>query len=159
MEDKWVKKMLDERYYAGFSQRVIAFFYDMFSLLVVLCLVGSVSTWWVVSRSNAPDDATLTQLMDYIYEYEFHLVIINTVVLSLTAIVFHFILPAFKRQTIGMKMVGLYLLDENANEITKGQYLKRELLKLVLFPTLFMLLIGKGKRPLYDRMTGVYLLE
>ncbi|MCD8510510.1 MAG: hypothetical protein LRY73_11990 [Bacillus sp. (in: Bacteria)] len=56
-------------------------------------------------------------------------------------------------------MMGLYLLDENAEQITRTQYLKRELYKLILFPTLIMVVIGKAKRPLYDRKTGTYLLE
>lgn len=158
-EDKWVNKMLDEKYYANGFQRVAAFFYDMFSLLIVVSIFGAVSTWVVVSRSNAPADAGIPELMDYIYANEFHLVVYNTIFLTIVAIVFHFVLPTMSRQTVGMKMMGLYLLDEDAEQITKTQYLKRELYKIILFPTLVMVIIGKAKRPLYDRKTGTYLLE
>ncbi|MCD8510511.1 MAG: hypothetical protein LRY73_11995 [Bacillus sp. (in: Bacteria)] len=79
------------------------FFYDMFSLLIVISIIGAVSTWVVVSSSNAPATAGLPELMDYIYTYEYHLIVYNSIFLTIVAIIFHFVLPTMNRQTVGMK--------------------------------------------------------
>ncbi|OIJ11621.1 hypothetical protein BKP35_11825 [Anaerobacillus arseniciselenatis] len=155
MEQRWVEKMLDEKHHATAFNRSCAFFYDMVVLVVVLVMTSVVTTWWMGHQSNAPHSLEGVQLREYILEHEFHLFVINWIVLATVGILFQFIFPMMKRKTIGMRMVGLYLKDEHAKDISKGTYLKRECLKLVLFPTMFI----KGKRPLYDRLTKTYLLK
>lgn len=161
--------MLDEKYHVGMFHRILAFFFDMVALAITLMIVGSITTGWMVVQSNAPaaegSDAVgtvsaenLTAIREYIMEHEFHLMVINWIVLAGVVLLMQYIFPMFKRKTIGMKILGLYLKDENAQEITKTQYIKREFYKLILFPTMF-LMRGKEKRALYDRKAKVYLLN
>ncbi|OIJ15490.1 hypothetical protein BKP35_00400 [Anaerobacillus arseniciselenatis] len=169
MDQKWIEKMLDEKHYAGIVSRLVAFFYDLVALVVTFIVVGNVMTMWLVVQSNSPmtedvspmgalSGVNLTELRAYIYEHEFHLMVINWIVIVLALLLIQYIFPMFKRQTIGMKILGLYLKDEKAQDITKKQYLKRELFKLIMFPTIFQM-FGKEKRPLYDRRAKVYLLK
>ncbi|RXJ02405.1 hypothetical protein DS745_06790 [Anaerobacillus alkaliphilus] len=157
MEEKWVNKFLDEKYQASFFSRLLAIFYDLITLAVVLIISGILMTWWMFHQSNAPDTSNLFYIREYIWEHEFHLFVINWIVLGIVAIVVQYIIPMFSKQTVGMKMVGLYLRDENANEISKSQYAKREMLKVFLFPTIFFS-FKKGKRPLYDQYSKTFLL-
>lgn len=158
MEQKWVNKMLDEKYQAGLFSRLVALFYDLVTLTVALLIVGTLTTRWMYGQTNAPELNNMVIIRQYIWEHEFHLFVINWVVLATIAILIQYIFPTFSKQTVGMKMVGLYLRDENAKEISKSQYLKRELMKLYLFPTLFLSL-KKGKRPLFDEKSKSYLLK
>ncbi len=158
MEEKWVNKFLDEKYQASFFSRLLAIFFDLITLAVVLIISGIVMTWWMFQQSNAPDTSNLVYIREYIWEHEFHLFVVNWIMLGIVALVVQYIIPMFSKQTVGMKIVGLYLRDEQAKEISKTQYLKRELLKLCLFPTIFYSL-KKGKQPLYDRFSKIYLLQ
>lgn len=158
MEQKWVNKMLDEKYQAGLVSRLVGLFYDLMTLAIALLIVGTLTTRWMYGQTNAPELNDMVLIREYIWKHEFHLFIINWIILAIVAILIQYIFPTFSKQTVGMKMVGLYLRDENAKEISKSQYLKRELMKLYLFPTLFLSL-KKGKRPLYDEKSKSYLLK
>ncbi|QOY36697.1 RDD family protein [Anaerobacillus isosaccharinicus] len=158
MEQKWINKMLDEKYQAGLFSRLVALFYDLMTLAITLLIVGTLTTRWMYGQTNAPELNDMVMIREYILEHEFHLFVINWVVLATVAILIQYVFPMFSKQTVGMKMVGLYLRDENAIEISKVQYVKRELMKLYLFPTLFLSL-KKGKRPLYDEKSKSYLLK
>jgi hypothetical protein len=52
-------------------------------------------------------------------------------------------------------MVGTKFLETNANEITKLTYLKRELLKSILFPGV-LLSLRKNKQSAADLLTKTY---
>lgn len=158
MEQKWVDKMLDEKYQAGLFSRLVALFYDLMTLAVALLIVGTLTTRWMYGQTNAPELNNMVLIREYIWEHEFHLFVINWAVLGAIAILIQYVFPMFSKQTVGMKLVGLYLRDENAEEISKGQYIKREIMKLYLFPTLFFS-IKNGKRPLYDEKSKSYLLK
>ncbi len=158
LQEKWVDKMLDQKYHANFMYRILSFFYDVVVLVVALTIVGSITTWWMFSQTNAPDMTNMNLVREYMWENEFHLFVINWIVLAVVAILIQYVYPAFsKQQTVGMMMTGLYLRDENAKKIDKRQYLKRELMKLYLFPTVLLTL--RGERPLYDEKSKTYLLK
>jgi hypothetical protein len=121
MEQEWVNKMLDEKYQAGFFPRVVGLFFDLITLLVTLIIFGVITTWWMYKQSNAPDLNDMVLVREYIWEHEFHLFVISWIVLAIVAILTQYVFPMFARQTVGMKMVGLHLRDENAKEVTKSQ--------------------------------------
>ncbi|MCT8136654.1 RDD family protein [Anaerobacillus sp. CMMVII] len=158
MQERWVNKLLDEKYYAGFGTRMIGMFYDLITLSVAIIVVGTITTRWMFGQTNAPDVNNIELVRQYMWEHEMHLFVINWLVLATVAILIQYVLPTFSRQTVGMKMLGLYLRDEHAKEISKKQYLKRELMKLYLFPTI-LFSIGNRKRPLYDEKSKTYLLK
>ncbi|MFN7251377.1 MAG: RDD family protein [Anaerobacillus sp.] len=158
MQERWVNKLLDEKYYAGFWTRIIGVFYDIITLSVALVVVGTITTRWMFGQTQAPDLNDMVLVRQYMWEHEIHLFVINWLVLATVAILIQFVFPTISRQTVGMKMLGLYLRDEHAKEISKRQYLKRELMKLYLFPTIVFSLQNR-KRPLYDEKSKTYLLK
>jgi uncharacterized RDD family membrane protein YckC len=154
MNEKWISKMLHEKYHAGLFHRLISFIYDIVVIVFVWFVSGIITSFWMLKQSDAPS-INLQDIHSYIWENEFHLYLISWVVQIFFVLLFHYVIPMFKRQTIGMSMVGLYLQNKEAKKVSKRQYIKRECLKLFLFPTLFV----NPKRPLYDRLTKTYLLK
>lgn len=158
MEERWRRKFLDVKHQVPFFTRLLAMFFDMITLFIALVTTGIFTTIWMIAQSNAPNSENMTFIRQYIWEHEFHLFVINWILLGIVALSIQYIFPMFSKQTVGMMILGLYLRDEEAKEITKRRYLMREFLKLFLFPTLFLALI-KRERPLYDQKSGTYLLH
>ncbi|WP_280770815.1 RDD family protein [Salipaludibacillus daqingensis] len=141
---------------AGGFIRLLALFYDIVVLSMVLFMVGAFTTLWMMVSTDSPFIADPIRTRDYIFNNEFHLYFINWLILGTVFIIYQYIYPMFKRQTFGMMFTDLTVVDENEQHVTKRKYFQRELLKIVLFPT-FFLSFTKGRRPLYDKWSKTYL--
>ncbi|WP_026672112.1 RDD family protein [Alkalihalobacterium bogoriense] len=143
---------------AGGIIRTIALFYDAVILGMVLYMVAGGTTLWIMTNTETLFIGNPERARQDILENEPHLFIINYVILGSIFLIYQFIYPMFKKQTFGMMIADLTLVDENRQPLTKRHYLKRECLKLVLFPTYFMS-FGKERRTLYDKLTNTYLMK
>lgn len=143
---------------AGGWIRLLSFFYDIAILGMFLFMVGGFTTLWMMISTDSPFMADPARAREYILENEFHLYVINWVIIGVAFLAYQFLYPSLKRQTFGMMFTDLTLIDENRNKVTKGQFFKREVLKILLFPT-FIISFGKERRTLYDKLTKTYLMK
>ncbi|MCT8138325.1 RDD family protein [Anaerobacillus sp. CMMVII] len=153
----WIKRLLAKQYRAGIRSRFFAFIYDMFCLYFVWVFVGIFTSAWMVLSSDAPLDYNLLEVRDYILQYEAHRFYINIGIQLIAVILYIFVLPIaiLEHRTLGMMLLGIKFLDENADEITTKVFLKREILKWILFPG-FFLSLSKEKRSTADKLSGTY---
>ncbi len=143
---------------AGGWIRLLALFYDIALLGMFLFMFAGATTLWMMISTETPYIGDPMRARQYILENEFHLFIINWVILGAVFIFYQYLYPCLKRQTFGMLFTDLTLVDENRQKITKLHYLKRECLKIVLFPT-FFLAFGKERRTFYDKLSKTYLMK
>ncbi|KHF39086.1 RDD family protein [Halalkalibacter okhensis] len=156
-ENQWVNRLLNEEQRAGGWIRLVAGFFDFIFLSLILILISAMTTFWMVVQSEAPSDNILF-IRQYMWENEFHLYVINWIVIFLVFLSIH-VLYAFRgKRTIGMKMVDLYVYNEEAEKPSGMQFFGREMLKYVLFP-FFLMSFGRNRRTLYDRWTKTYLVK
>ncbi|WP_416150423.1 RDD family protein [Salipaludibacillus sp. HK11] len=143
---------------AGPYIRLLALFYDLVAIAIVLFVVGQVTTLWMMVSTESPFIGDPQRTRAYIFENEFHLLLINWVILGVTFIFIQYIYPLFKRQTFGMLFTNLTVADEYEQDVTKAMYIKRELFKIILFPT-YIMSFSKNRRPLYEKFSNTYLLK
>ncbi|PYZ95004.1 hypothetical protein CR194_05675 [Salipaludibacillus keqinensis] len=143
---------------AGGFIRMLAFFYDLVVLAMVLFMFGAASTLWMMVSTDSPFISDPVGTREFIFENEFHLYLINWVVLGSVFLFYQYIYPMFKRQTIGMQITDITIVDEHERKISKIKYVQRELLKILLCPGFFFS-FGKDKRALYDKLSNTYLMK
>lgn len=157
-EAKLKEQFLHPDLRAGGWIRIVAFFYDLATLGMFMFMFAGATTLWMMIATDTSFIGDPMRARQEIIENEFHLFLINWIVLGVVFLIYQFIYPAYKRQTFGMMFTDLVLVDENRKEVTKLHYLKRECFKLLLFPT-FIFAFGKQRRPLYDRLSKTYLMK
>ncbi|RXJ00404.1 hypothetical protein DS745_12815 [Anaerobacillus alkaliphilus] len=146
----WIKRLLADRYRASFSMRFLSFCYDMLGLFLLWLLIYSVITGWlVISAEVSPFDYS------YLREHKPHLLYLA---LGWVTFFYIFIFPLInaERQTMGMMLIGLKIVDENAEKLTRVGFLKRECLKWVLFPGFFLTLTSE-KQSLADKLSKTFI--
>ncbi|MBP3950810.1 RDD family protein [Bacillus suaedae] len=152
------EKRVEVKLRAGGWIRLIALFYDLAVLAMFLFMFAGGTTLWMMISTDTPFIGNPELAREYIMEHEPHLFIINWIILGIVFLFYQYVYPTFKRQTFGMLFTDLTVVNEQCKEITKSQYIKRELLKLILFPT-FFLAFGTEKRTLYEKYSNTYLLK
>ncbi len=142
----WIKKVLADRYRASFSMRFLSFCYDMLGLFLLWLLIGTVT---MISHF-------VSSVGSIHFEY-YYLPTNNPLVFSVVAVVYIFLIPLLssERQTVGMMLIGLKFVDENADKLSRIMFLKRECLKWVLFPG-FILTLTRDKQSLADILSNTY---
>ncbi len=154
LNEKWIEKLTATQYRATPFSRILSFIYDLFAMFFIWLIVGTITTLWMVVTSNSPDD-DLAYIRAYILEFEPHLFYTAIAIQVFFLLVYAFIIPlTFQtHRTIGMMIAGIKYLDIKASEISKFTFLKRELLKWILFPG-FILSVTKDKQSLADKLTN-----
>ncbi|MDT8862694.1 RDD family protein [Alkalihalobacillus sp. MEB130] len=155
--NQWVERLLNEEQRAGGWIRLIAAFFDFVFLALILIVTSAITTFWMIVQSEAPSD-NIEFIRRYMWENEFHLYVINWIVILMVFVTVHLLYAIKGKRTIGMKIVDLYVYNEKAEKPTGGQFFMREMLKYVLFP-FFIMSFGKGRRTLYDKWTKTYLVK
>lgn len=156
-EEKWVKRLLEPKQRAGGWIRLWAGFFDFIFLALIMIVAGALTTSWMFVQSESPSD-NIEYIRHYIWENEFHLYVINWIVLLAVFLLVHFIYALKEKRTIGMIMVDLYVYNERAEKPSATQFLLRELLKYILFP-FFLMSFLYTRRTLYDKWTKTYLIK
>ena len=156
-EEKWVKRLLDTQQRAGGWIRMWAGFFDFIFLTLIMIVTAAVTTSWMFVQSQSPSD-NIDYIRQYIWENEFHLYVINWIVLLIVFLTVHFIYAVRDKRTIGMIIVDLYVYNERAEKPNAGQFFIRELLKYLLFP-FFLMSFSSSRRTLYDKITNTYLVK
>ncbi|WNF37937.1 RDD family protein [Bacillaceae bacterium IKA-2] len=161
--EKTVDVQLKERFLApdlraGGWIRILAMIYDITVLGMFLIMFGGATTLWMLTKTETSFIGDPMRARQDIMANEPHLLIINYIILISVFLFCQIIYPAIKKQTFGMMITDLTLVDEDRKELTFWQYVKRECWKILLFPT-FVLSFIKERRPLYDKMSKSYLMK
>jgi uncharacterized RDD family membrane protein YckC len=155
--NQWVQRLLNEEQRASGWFRLAAGFFDFIFLSLILITTSTITTFWMVVQSEAPSD-NIVFIRKYMWENEFHLYLINWTVIFIVFLMIH-VLYAFKgKRTIGMRIVDLYVYNEDAEKPSGLQFFCREMLKYLLFP-FFLMSFGRKRRTLYDKWTKTYLVK
>ncbi|QOY33820.1 RDD family protein [Anaerobacillus isosaccharinicus] len=156
LNEEWIQKLTAVHYRAGIGSRILGFIYDLITMFFLWVIVGIFTTLWMLVTSNAPGDDFIF-IRTYILENEPHLFYTAIGIQIFVLLLYLFVLPVtFKiPRSVGMMMAGTKFLDMNANEITKLTFLKRECLKWILFPGIFLSL-RKSKQSAADSLTKTY---
>ncbi|ARK28596.1 RDD family protein [Halalkalibacter krulwichiae] len=156
-EEIWVTRLLNEQQRAGGWIRLVAGFFDFIFLALVMIVTSTITTFWMVVQSEAPSD-NIEFIRRYMWEREFHLYVINWLVLLFVFLLIHFIYALRGKRTVGMRIVDVYVYNEKAEKPTVIQFFKREMLKYLLLPSFFMSFAAQ-RRPLYDKWSKTYLVK
>ncbi|MFN7250570.1 MAG: RDD family protein [Anaerobacillus sp.] len=156
LNEQWIQKLTAVHYRASFWSRILGFIFDLVTMFFLWLIVGVFTTLWMLVTSNAPSDDFIF-IRTYILENEPHLFYTAIGIQIVVLLLYLFILPiTFKYpRTVGMMIAGTKFLGTDAKEITKLTYLKRELLKWILFPGA-LLLFRKNKQSAADLLTKTY---
>jgi uncharacterized RDD family membrane protein YckC len=156
LNEQWIKKLTHTHYRANVGNRCLGFLYDVITMFFIWILVGIITTVWMIITSTSPSD-DFAYIRAYILENEPHLFYTGVAIQITVLLVYMFVLPlTFKiPRTVGMIIVGTKFLDVKANEISKLTFLKRELLKWLLFPG-FLLTLTSDKQSAADKLTKTY---
>ncbi|MCT8137291.1 RDD family protein [Anaerobacillus sp. CMMVII] len=135
----------------------MGFFYDITAMFFLWIMVGVLTTTWMITSSNSPSN-DFAYIRAYILENEPQLFYTGIVIQILVLLLYVFVLPlTFKiPRSFGMMIAGTKLLKDNASEISRITYFKREIIKWVLFPGM-ILTLTKNKQSLADKLTKTYL--
>ncbi|MFC0560472.1 RDD family protein [Halalkalibacter alkalisediminis] len=156
-EEKWVKRLLDKHQRAGGWMRLWAGLFDFIFLALIMIITAAITTSWMFVQSESPSD-NIEYIRHYIWENEFHLYIINWIVLLVVFFTVHLIYSVREKRTIGMIIVDLYVYNERAEKPSAAQFFIREMLKYLLFP-FFLTSFASSRRTLYDKITNTYLVK
>ncbi|ERN54656.1 RDD family protein [Alkalihalophilus marmarensis] len=153
----WKARLLNKDELASGWYRILAGFYDFLFLSVVLLLASAGTTSWLMVISESPHyDAE--GFSRYLYQNEFHLLLINWGILAVIFIFVHFLYVFRAGRSFGMMIVDLHVYNEEAEKPSRLQLLSREFLKYILFPFVIITFFKK-ERPLYERITKTYLVK
>lgn len=158
VEEVWRNKLLHPDLRAGGWIRLLAAFYDFVIIGIFIAIFGGASTIWMLITTESPYIGDPVMTRQYILENEIHLIIITWSIIFVVIVFLQLFYSTWKKQSFGMTIVDLALCDENTGDITRMQYFKRELWKIILFPTFFMS-FGRDRRTLYDKLSKTYLMK
>jgi uncharacterized RDD family membrane protein YckC len=158
-EQQWIDKMLDHKLRAGWGSRVISFIYDLIYLFLIMFFVSAFTTLWMMMIAQPPEDIELWEIRQYFKDNFPHLLLIDQIIKGVMFIAYFFIVPLISRdhRTIGMVTLGVSLMNDQGEDISRSQYLQRELIKWFVFPG-FFLVFGAEKRTLHDKLSNTYMV-
>lgn len=151
--------MIDPHMRAGWFSRCVAFFYDLVYVTIALLLISIFTTLWMLFTAEIPTEMEVWDIREYLLEHYPQMFIINRIIQAIAAISYFFVFPIIssEHRTLGMLTAGISLMNEVGEEVTRKQYLARELLKWILFPG-FILAFKKEKQALHDKITNCYVV-
>lgn len=157
-EQEWIARILDPRMRASWLARLVCFLYDCIYLFLIIFLTSVFTTIWMLISAQPPYDLELFEIRQYLLDNHPEMFVIDRIIKVIVAILY-FLVPAFTRnpRTLGMVSFGVSLMNDQGDDISAKQYLKRECLRWLLFPG-FFLALGPEKRALHDRLTNTYVV-
>lgn len=158
-EQEWIEKLLDPRMRASWSARLVCFFYDCLYVFLILFLASVFTTIWMLIVANPPYDLHISEYRQYFLEHHPQMFVVDRIIKAILILLYFLVIPAMKKdpRTLGMASFGVSIMGSRGEEITGKQYLKRELLRWLLFPG-FILAFGPERRALHDRLTNTYVV-
>lgn len=156
----WIDKMLDPRMRAGWLPRTISFFYDLVFLSLLLFIASAITTIWMMATADPPKDIDLLEIRQYFLDHHPQLLLIDQIIKVFIGITYFFFIPLLgnDHRTFGMVAMGISLMNEQGESVTRKEYLLRECLRWVIFPG-FIYAFSKEKRALHDRWTKTYVVD
>lgn len=158
-EQQWIDKMLDHKLRAGWGSRVISFLYDLIYLFLIMFFVSALTTLWMLAIAQPPDEIEIWEIRQYFKDNFPHLLLIDQIIKAFIFIVYFFLVPLLGKdhRTFGMVTLGVSLMNDQGEDISRSQYLRRELIKWFFFPGFFHV-FGPEKRTLHDKLTKTYMV-
>lgn len=158
-EQRWIDKMLDPKLRAGWGSRVISFIYDLIYLFLIMFFVSALTTLWMLITAQPPDEIELWEIRQYFKDNFPHLLLIDQIIKGCLAIAYFFVIPIIssEHRTLGMVTLGVSLMNDQGEEVSRLQYFQRELIKWFFFPG-FFLVFGSEKRTLHDKLSNTYMV-
>ncbi|WP_100372188.1 RDD family protein [Bacillus sp. FJAT-45037] len=153
----WKERLLNKDELASGWYRLLAAFYDFLFLGLVMVIASAATTSWLMVRSESPH-TDVEGFTRYLYAHEFHLLVINWLVLAAVFVMTHILYVIRARRSFGMMIVDLHVYNEEAEKPSAWRLLGRETLKYLLFPFVLVTFFKK-ERPLYEKITKTYLVK